>query len=156
MAPKRPARGVGARGAARRRREGRHSTSDQARQPNHSPSRCNHDLFNIKEFVLARSALLKVLDVGGGDGQAGRIAKKAAPSRVASLDVSGAGERFDGRNLPAAANSTDLVLFNYVLHHAADDTIPLLKEARRVEAGWPRRVVRTCAPTAPQASATRT
>ena len=42
------------------------------------------------------------------------------------------GERFDGRNLPAAANSTDLVLFNYVLHHAADDTIPLLKEARRV------------------------
>ena len=111
------------------------ATSAQARQPNHSsPSRCNHDLFKfIKEFVLARSALLKVLDVGGGDGQVGRIAKKAAPSiEWRSLDVSGAGERFDGRNLPAAANSTDLVLFNYVLHHAADDSIPLLKEARRV------------------------
>ena len=117
------------------------ATSEQARQPNHSsPSRCNHDLFKlIKEFVLARSALggeamgLKVLDVGGGDGQVGRIAKKAAPSiEWRSLDVSGAGERFDGRNLPAAANSTDLVLYNYVLHHAADDSIPLLKEARRV------------------------
>ena len=38
---------------------------------------------------------------------------------------------FDGRALPVEARSYDVVLFLYVLHHAADDQ-PLLDEARRV------------------------
>ena len=35
-------------------------------------------------------------------------------------------------HLPAADRSVHLVLFNWVLHHAADAAIPLLREARRV------------------------
>ena len=87
----------------------------------------------IKEFVLARSALLKVLDVGGGDGQARAASRRRPPRRLSgeALTSPAPESASTDRNLPAAANSTDLVLFNYVLHHAADDT-PLLKEARRV------------------------
>jgi hypothetical protein len=39
---------------------------------------------------------------------------------------------FDGRRLDRPDASVDLVLFSYVLHHAADSTFDLLREARRV------------------------
>jgi hypothetical protein len=41
-------------------------------------------------------------------------------------------KRFDGSHLDHTDNSYDLVLFSYVLHHAADDAIPLLRDAHRI------------------------
>lgn len=40
--------------------------------------------------------------------------------------------RIDGNGLDYADKSHDLVFFNYVLHHAADHTIALLNDARRI------------------------
>ena len=45
-------------------------------------------------------------------------------------------EVFDGSHLPCKDNSADMVLFNSVLHHAADDTEMLLQEAARVSRRW--------------------
>ena len=39
---------------------------------------------------------------------------------------------FDGRTLELEDGSYDVALLTYVLHHAAGDTISLLKEAKRV------------------------
>jgi SAM-dependent methyltransferase len=39
---------------------------------------------------------------------------------------------FDGSSLDYPDNSFDIVMFSYVLHHAADDTIKLLKDAHRI------------------------
>ena len=39
---------------------------------------------------------------------------------------------FDGAVLPHANDSKDVVVFNYMLHHAADMTLSLLAHARRV------------------------
>jgi SAM-dependent methyltransferase len=38
----------------------------------------------------------------------------------------------DGTRLDYPDHSVDLVLFSYVLHHAADNAIPLLRDARRI------------------------
>lgn len=40
--------------------------------------------------------------------------------------------RIDGTHLDYESASFDLVLFNYVLHHAGDNTIPLLRDAHRI------------------------
>jgi SAM-dependent methyltransferase len=40
--------------------------------------------------------------------------------------------RFDGTSLDYAEDSFDLVFFSYVLHHAADNTIGLLRDAHRI------------------------
>jgi SAM-dependent methyltransferase len=39
---------------------------------------------------------------------------------------------FDGTHLKYADGSFDLVILSYVLHHAADSTIPLLQDAKRI------------------------
>jgi SAM-dependent methyltransferase len=41
-------------------------------------------------------------------------------------------ERFDGTALTYPDHSFDLVLFSYVLHHAGDNTIALLRDAHRI------------------------
>jgi SAM-dependent methyltransferase len=41
-------------------------------------------------------------------------------------------KRIDGTHLDYGSNSFDLVFFNYVLHHAADNTISLLRDAHRI------------------------
>jgi SAM-dependent methyltransferase len=41
-------------------------------------------------------------------------------------------KKIDGTHLDHEDNSYDLVLFSYVLHHAADDTIRLLRDAHRI------------------------
>jgi SAM-dependent methyltransferase len=40
--------------------------------------------------------------------------------------------QFDGKHIPFADNSFDVVVFCDVLHHAQEDTLPLLREAARV------------------------
>jgi ubiquinone/menaquinone biosynthesis C-methylase UbiE len=40
--------------------------------------------------------------------------------------------RFDGTHLDHPEDSYDVLFFTYVLHHAADSTIPLLRDAHRI------------------------
>jgi SAM-dependent methyltransferase len=79
-----------------------------------------------------------VLDVGTGDGRIpAALAERRPDLCVHGIDVvirKGAAipvVRFDGRTIPLAAGSVDVVTFFDVLHHA-DDPIALLQEGVRV------------------------
>ena len=86
----------------------------------------------------------KVLVVGGGDGQKTLTLRQTysdpAVSNVAHtfecVDVAYATgslcRRFDGEHLAFPDRSQNIVFFSYVLHHAADHTLALLQEAKRV------------------------
>jgi SAM-dependent methyltransferase len=77
-----------------------------------------------------------VLDVGTGNGQMASMWQTSGVS-VEGIDVFVRDETyipvrpFDGRTIPAADNSTDVVTFVDVLHHT-DDAQILLNEAARV------------------------
>jgi len=79
-----------------------------------------------------------VLDVGCGDGLLASLFKQQRPD----VEISGIDTlvrqhtqipvvRFDGKSIPYADNSFDLVMFVDVLHHTDDPTI-LLREGTRV------------------------
>jgi 2-polyprenyl-3-methyl-5-hydroxy-6-metoxy-1,4-benzoquinol methylase len=93
-----------------------------------------------------------VLDVGAGSGEACLYLHNQHGVRCRALDVrlpnsrywkshapAGAAsaaflpiELFDGETLPARNASCDIVMFNSVLHHAAEKAVSLLSEAARV------------------------
>lgn len=127
-------------------------------RPNHgSPFACNVPMLNwVTKHIAAavargreqgrRAVPFAVLDVGGGTGEVGRqVLSRLSPAvRDAilwrTIDVvaqPGTGvERFNGRHLPVPNRSVDLVLFNWVFHHAStlhagDSTSVLLDEATR-------------------------
>jgi SAM-dependent methyltransferase len=84
-----------------------------------------------------------LVDVGAGDGSIGAIARqKYALGAVRAYDVQLVNNSwvdlalFDGKRLPEADGSADLVMFAYVLHHAAASTPGLLREAARVARRW--------------------
>lgn len=104
----------------------------------HSSSNCNAVLLDWfqKEYGHVESTT-EILDVGGGHGGLGeQVQAVAMPDSLdwECIDVTESARcaAFDGQSLPHASDSKDMVIFNYVLHHAADDTIPLLRHARRV------------------------
>lgn len=118
-------------------------TSQQSHPENHhSPMGCNSDFFTWISSVAHKmngsgdkSAPLEVLDVGGGDGNLGQETKRRSINVAWDcIDIVKRDrcKQFDGRTLPHANNSKDVVVFNYVLHHAADETISLLAHAQRV------------------------
>jgi SAM-dependent methyltransferase len=79
-----------------------------------------------------------VLDVGCGDGLlAGRLLQLRPDLRIRGIDTLVRDrteipvEPFDGRAIPGADGSVDVVLFVDVLHHT-DDPMILLREAARV------------------------
>lgn len=87
-------------------------------------------------------ARTSVLDVGSGNGQlAARVAERRPDVDVRAVDVAvRGGTRFpiapvDGRSLPYANASFDVVMFVDVLHHT-DDPTALLREAKRVSRRW--------------------
>ena len=119
----------------------------QAEDNHQSPHRCNLAFYTwFRKAYGAQTRSVEVLDVGGGQGKLGVhaqtfMAKKrervlhwdcidVTPSR--NCTPSQCCTVFDGVTLPRANHSKDVVLFNYVLHHAADATISLLQHARRV------------------------
>ena len=81
-----------------------------------------------------------MLDVGGGQGELGALTTahwtKGSNTSINwnCIDVrrSERCTQFDGRRLPQANASADVVVFSYMLHHAGDHTISLLREAARV------------------------
>lgn len=106
-------------------------------QNNHgSPAGCNgHVERELKQMALSNTHL-RVLDVGGGKGGVGGLVRRTAPTvQWVCIDVHESKQcrQFDGQSLHGFNNTSyDVVLFNYVLHHAAEHTISLLEEARRV------------------------
>ena len=116
-------------------------------EDNHqSPQKCNRPFYKWFQGVWSDTTQqVAVLDVGGGQGSLGKHARMAIKEPHRDLlhwdciDVTqsrNCSRRcctvFDGATLPHPNRSKDLVLFNYVLHHAADATISLLQHARRV------------------------
>jgi SAM-dependent methyltransferase len=80
----------------------------------------------------------EVLDVGCGDGSLDHLIGEARPDlSLRGIDVlvrphtAIPVEKFDGRSIPAADRSVDVVMFVDVLHHT-DDPMVLLREAARV------------------------
>jgi SAM-dependent methyltransferase len=90
---------------------------------------------------------LRVLDVGGGKGHYAAFAEQQG-WEYSTIDVETPSTRgsgfnhewglhrnsltYDGRKLPFGAASFDLVIVNFVLHHAAENTIPLLQQIRDI------------------------
>ncbi len=79
-----------------------------------------------------------LVDVGSGDGHVGDLIQAARPGlTIVSLDTADVHEAgrepllFDGKALPLASASADVVLLCLVLHHAAAPE-PLLRDAARV------------------------
>ena len=101
---------------------------------NNSPATLNRDTalfsFLAGETQLQNSSWL---DVGASDGLVSRqISKILHSDEYECIDVLPKGDRckkFDGKRLGYPRDKFDFVLFNWVLHHAADDTISLLRDA---------------------------
>lgn len=93
--------------------------------------------FNFRSIQALVPQRCKVLDVGAWSCYLGQLLRDRMGCEVLSLDVVNANKTdmpfqvFDGKALPVDSLSYDVVLYLYVLHHAADDQ-PLLDEARRV------------------------
>ena len=102
--------------------------------------------FNFDSIRAHVAPMSRVLDVGAWRCYLGMFLRDRLDCDVLSLDVVDASRTdvpfrlFDGRTLPVESRAFDVVLFLYVLHHAADDGI-LLREARRALADTGRLIV---------------
>jgi len=106
-----------------------------------SPRDCNELLFQFVRGTYASRAgaqSLAVLDVGGGKGALKELLGTAVGNPQAieykCIDVtaSAACIAYGGERIKEASKSYDIVVFNYVLHHAGDSTIGLLQDAKEV------------------------
>lgn len=86
---------------------------------------------------------LTLIDVGAGDGSISAIAaQKYSLGSIRAYDVQLVNDSwvdlvlFDGQHIPEKDASADIVLFAYVLHHAASSTHALLREAARIARRW--------------------
>ena len=79
----------------------------------------------------------RVLDVGAGDCRLAELLRRKAGCEVACVDVGDCNKTslplklYDGRRLPFADRSFDVLLLIFVLHHS-EDPQAVLHEARRV------------------------
>lgn len=107
-------------------------------EDNHaSPFACSVPLFHWWRKKFKDGAHPRVLDVGGGRGDIGaelsrRFGTLSLSYECVDVVPSSKCRAFDGSSLNYSSASADVVLFNYVLHHAADNTISLLTDARRI------------------------
>jgi hypothetical protein len=103
-----------------------------------SPFGCNEKLYSWfnETFKNSSASMLTVLDVGGGTGDKSATLQsmdKRVQAQCIDVVESAACPAFDGQDLSAFGDkSIDFVMFAYVFHHAADQGLPLLAEAKRV------------------------
>merc|ERR1719401_184527 len=103
-----------------------------------TPFSCNVQLHDYVRATFAASAALRVLDVGGGTGAVlGYLQKALGPGTNIDyncIDVvpSAVCKAYGGKHLAYGNRSFDIVIFNYVLHHASGSTLFLLEDAKRV------------------------
>merc|ERR1719436_338225 len=102
-----------------------------------SPAGCNQPLQDWFKQTYKDATSIEVLDVGGGWGALRDLMKPVVPNTELNwecVDVvaNGMCTQFDGNTLQQTNASKDLVVFNYVLHHAGEHTISLLRHAKRV------------------------
>lgn len=89
---------------------------------------------DCKGFIKEGS---KILDLGCGSGIVGKKFRDYFKSEIIGIDIKDKRlekipfQLFDGKRIPFPENFFDVVLINYVLHHAQNPTA-LLKEAKRV------------------------
>lgn len=104
-----------------------------------APTACHRVL--VSWFAGAYSGVegpVGVLDVGGSSGLLEELLRRALPTadiRYECVDTAPVGnicERYGGEALLHTNKSVDVVIFSYVLHHAANKTLGLLKESKRV------------------------
>jgi len=87
-----------------------------------------------QDFIKEGSS---ILDLGCGSGIIGKEFEKFFQAKLTGIDIKNqivekiSFQIYDGKNIPFPENSFDVVLINYVLHHAGDP-VALLKEAKRV------------------------
>ncbi len=98
-----------------------------------------HAEYNFESIAPHVPAGARVLDVGAWNCRVGALLHERLGCEVVNVDVVDKNTTalplliFDGRTLPVADASCEVVSFLYVLHHSSDDTA-LLAEARRVVA----------------------
>ena len=90
------------------------------------------------------SGRVRVLDIGGDN--FGALAAQhgweyvtidlATPQQMGTGGHRETMLTYDGRTLPFAPNSFDIVILSFVLHHAAENTLPLLKQVRAIATGY--------------------
>ena len=89
---------------------------------------------DCKDFIKEGS---EILDLGCGSGVVGQEFAKFFKAKITGIDIKDYRvekipfQIFDGLNIPFPEKSFDVVLVNFVLHHARDP-IYLLREAKRV------------------------
>ncbi len=89
---------------------------------------------DCQDFIAPGS---KILDLGCGSGIVGKKFQDYFKSEVVGIDIKDNRlekipfQLFDGKRIPYPENSFDVVLINFVLHHAGAP-VDLLKEAKRV------------------------
>ncbi len=87
-----------------------------------------------EEFIKNGSA---ILDLGCGSAIIGKTFQDFFQAEIIGVDIRDIRrvnipfKLYDGKNLPFAEKSFDIVLINYVLHHCQDPTA-VLREAKRV------------------------
>ena len=95
-----------------------------------SPAACNEKLYGWLSQNIRNDS--SILDVGGGTNEVGKYMHKRLKTsnfkwKCIDTFISSDCEKFDGENLKYEKKQFDIVVFNYVLHHAAEKTIPLLR-----------------------------
>lgn len=104
-----------------------------------APTACHGAL--LKWFAATYAGAVpnvRVLDVGGSTGLLEVLLQRALPAADIAYECIDTAPRghpcqwYEGDALRHANKSVDVVVFSYVLHHAAGNALGLLKEARRV------------------------
>ncbi|QDT09621.1 class I SAM-dependent methyltransferase [Planctomycetes bacterium K23_9] len=95
--------------------------------------------------LIASDGGERILDIGGNEYQSFcqeqgieyTMLNLASPQRTGTGGYHGGGMTYDGRTLPFPAGETfDLVILNFVLHHAAENALPILRQVKEIAARY--------------------
>jgi len=110
-------------------------------QQNNHGSIHNHHLTQWVQGTFGAQQTWSLYDIGGGTGGLFSLLQPIAKGinyRCVDVVASEKCTKFDGENPPPLKDlqKVDVVAFNYVLHHAGDQTLPLLRNAVPLTKGF--------------------